>query len=91
MPQPIKQSRIYDKRRPEGEQQIALLLAVSDPGVPPQILFYCQQYEDGPMFLDKQHAVEFASCLLMMALGLPGELPAGDCGISDDARAQEGR
>lgn len=83
-PRTIKQTRIYDKRRPEGQHDVALLVACTSKDGEPQILFSGQQYEGGVCFLNKQHAVEFASCMLMMALGLPGDIPAGDCGIAED-------
>lgn len=76
-PRTIKQTRIYDKHRPEGRQEVALLIACKADGGEPQILFTGQQYEGGVCFLNKQHAVEFASCMLMMALGLPGISPLG--------------
>jgi hypothetical protein len=73
----IKQTRVYDKTRPEGKQEVAYLFAHGD-----AIYFGCQMAGDAEgnrvAFLGKQHAVEFASCLLMMALGLPGAIPDGD-------------
>lgn len=88
-PRTIKQTRVYDKRRPEGHQDIALLVACTSDDGEPQILFTGQQYEGGFLFLNKQHAVEFASCMLMMALGLPGDIPAGDVGVSDDVASRQ--
>lgn len=79
----IKQTRIYDKRRPEGQQEVAYLFAHGD-----AVYFGCQMAKtpegDGIAFLGKQHAIEFASCLLMMALGLPGAVPDGDVAFGPD-------
>lgn len=81
--QKISKSRIYDRSRPEGKQDVAFLVScISDDGEP-QILFSGQQYEGGWIFLNKQHAVEFASCMLMMALQLPGTIQEGVCDMSD--------
>ena len=82
----IRQTRVYDKTRPEGRQEVAFLFAHGD-----AVYFGCQmaRVENEPnariMFLSKQHAVEFASCLLMMALGLPGPIPEGDVSFARDA------
>lgn len=88
----VRKTRIYDKRRPEGQQDVAFLVSCIADGGEPQILFSGQQYEGGVMFLNKQHAVEFATCMLMMALQLPGDIPDGDCDLSDRAEddGQEG-
>jgi hypothetical protein len=77
-PKRILVSRIYDKRKPGDQRGIALLHQVVEDGAEPQIVFGCQQYAGGVCFLNKQHAIEFASAMLMMALQLPGDVPEGD-------------
>lgn len=79
----MRSSRVYDKTRPEGKQDVALIEgAVGDDGTA-AVLFACQN--DGKAnWLSKQHAVEFASSMLMIALSLPGDIPAGD--MSMDAK-----
>lgn len=91
-PRPVKSGSVYDKTRPEGKQEIAVLRGFTTPetgnGV---VAFVCEADAEGVCYLSKQHAVEFASVLLMLALGLPGDIPAGDCGISEDeSHAGEG-
>jgi hypothetical protein len=79
-PSPLLEARIYDKHAPEEEREVAHLVA--DHGRR-QVWFACQHTKDGACFLSKQHAVEFASAMLMMALGLPGDIPGGDVGHVD--------
>ena len=84
----IRNTRVWDKTRPEGQQEVAMLYAHGD-----RIFFACEfaVVKESPddegqkvCFLGKQHAIEFASCLLMMALGLPGDVPAGDVSFDPD-------
>lgn len=82
-PTPVKFASVYDKHRPEGRQEVAQLHARVDSETGQgYVLFVCQHDPTGWNFLSKQHAIEFASVLLMLALGLPGDVPEGDCGVS---------
>jgi hypothetical protein len=75
---PAKSVRVYDKHKPEGEQDIAFLYASADKGTG-YVLFVCKHSPEGVNYLNKQHAIEFATGMLMLALGLPGDVPVGDC------------
>lgn len=77
---PVTNARVYDKHAPEGEQDVAHLVADAANG---RVCFVCQHTPEGVNFLSKQHAVEFATSLLMLALGLPGDIPAGEVGHVD--------
>lgn len=87
----IRQTTVYDKRRTEGQQEVAILYAHDD-----AVYFRCQQAadKDDPTnrlcFLNKQHAIEFASCLLMMALGLPGAIPDADVSFGPEQFGEKG-
>lgn len=73
----MRSSRVYDKNLPDGEQDIAIIQGAVSKDGRAFVLFDCQH--DGDVrFLSKQHAVEFASSMLMIALSLPGDIPAGD-------------
>ena len=65
--------RVYDKTRPEGQQDVAILQLEG-----PYVAFVCQHSKEGINVLNKQHAVEFATMMLTMALQLPGDIPDGD-------------
>jgi pyridoxine/pyridoxamine 5'-phosphate oxidase len=82
-PRPVKVATVYDKTRPDGEQTVAEMQGVDVDGRG-FVVFTCQQSQPGVSVLSKQHAIEFASCLLMLALGLPGDVPAGDCGVATE-------
>jgi hypothetical protein len=79
----MRSSRVYDKTRPEGKQDVAIIEGAIGEDGSAAVLFGCQS--DGKVcWLSKQHAVEFASSMLMIALSLPGDIPAGD--MSMDAK-----
>lgn len=85
----VRNTRVYDKTRPEGQQEVAFLFAHGE-----HIYFATQQAqmpEGGTCgILGKQHAIEFASSLLMMALGLPGIVADADMEFGDDLFAKDG-
>ena len=74
---------IYDKRAPGGKQGIARLTLGPD-----AVYFGCQHTGEAGgglvCFLGKQHAVEFATALLMLAMQLPGDIPDSDITKAED-------
>lgn len=65
--------RVFDKTKPEGKQDVAMLYLAGQ-----YIGFMCQHDKNGINFLNKQHAVEFATMMLAMALQIKGDIPDGD-------------
>lgn len=80
----MRSSRVYDKNRPEGKQDVARIQgAVGEDGTA-VVMFACQRADDNVCWLSKQHAVEFATSMLMIALSLPGDIPAGDMSMDSE-------
>lgn len=74
----MRSSRVYDKTRPEGKQDVAVIEGAIGEDGSAAVLFACQRDPGGAHWLSKQHAVEFAASMMMIALSLPGDIPAGD-------------
>ncbi len=81
----MRASRVYDKNRPEGKQDIARIQGAVGKDGSALVMFACQRADENVCFLSKQHAIEFASSMLMIALALPGDIPAGDMSMDKDS------
>lgn len=82
----MRSSLIYDKTRPKGQQSVARIQgAVADDGAA-IVMFGCQRAdEDGKVcWLSKQHAIEFAASMMMIALSLPGDVSSGDMSMASE-------